>query len=387
MKNKILLLFFVVIPLHTTMLTGCWNYREIDRMTIVAGLAIDKGKNSKYILTAEIVEIGGGKEFKLTSRQITMEGNTMFDAVRNGISIAGRKLYWGHTKVIILSKKIAREGVIKVLDWITRDSETRADVVLLVSEEKSAKDIFAKSKGIEQLISYELETKLKSQKMLSKALTMDVWDFINKLEAPGIVAILPTIHLSINRNQKLSPAIIGTAIFKRDKLIGFLNGEETKNLMFILNEVKGGLFITSLPNGKQRTPVSLEIFKSKTSIQPIFKKNKMGFNIQINTTTALDEINGSIKNIDDKTIKQIEHQAEKDLITRVEESIHHVQTSFGVDIFGFGAKLREENPKLWNQVENRWGKEYFKELAINVNAKVHIKGSGILLDSIEKGDL
>ena len=37
-------------------LCGCWNYKEIDNLAIVAGMAIDKDiKTSNYIVTAKII--------------------------------------------------------------------------------------------------------------------------------------------------------------------------------------------------------------------------------------------------------------------------------------------------------------------------------------------
>lgn len=385
MKNRVASLLFITILLNAALLTGCWNYREIEKMTIVAGLAIDKGKKSKYRLTAEIVDIGGGKEVKPVSRQITLEGDTIFDAVRNEISLAGKKLYFSHTKVVILSKEIAREGALRIVDWINRDSETRADVLLFVSKEKTAADIFKGSGITNQIMSYELADMAKSEHSLSKAPITELWDFVNKIEATGIVATLPTIQFKKNRNEE-SPQIMGTAVFKKDKLLGFLNGEESKDLLFVLNKIKGGLLITNGVVQNEKIPISLEIIKSKTDITPIIKKNSVAFSIHIHTTVVADELTETIKILDMKNVKKMEYYAKKEIETRVEKVIKHVQTSFGVDIFGFGVRLREKNPKIWNQVASRWENDIFKELPVKVTAEVNVKGSGMLSNTIEKGD-
>jgi spore germination protein KC len=384
MKGRSFLLLFLII-LNTFILTGCWNYREVEKLSVVAGVAIDKGKHHKYQITVETVEISGGQEVKQMPHLITIEGDTVFDAVRNEISLTGKKLYWSHTKVVIISKEIAREGILRVIDWFNRDSETRADVLLLVSKGKNASDILKGKATTERMVSFELDDMNKNEKSLSKAPLTDIWKFTNNLELPGIVPALPAVNLKKSNNH-FSPQIEGTAIFSQDKLLGFINGDETKDLLFVLDEVKGGLLNTSGINKLYHTPISLEIFKSKTKTTPVIKKDLITFNVQIDTTVALDELGGSVDLLKDGKLKQLEQHAGKILKTRIEKNIKHIQATYGVDVFGFGEKLREEKPKIWNRVASRWEKDKFKDLKVNVSAKVHIKGSGMLSKPIQIGD-
>lgn len=385
MKSRIYILLPIIILLQTTTMTGCWNYREIDKLTIVAGVAIDKGKNHKYQITIETIEISGAQDAKPVSQQISIEGDTIFDAVRNEISLTGKRLYWSHTKVVILSKEIAKEGILRVVDWFNRDSETRADVLLIVSRESKAKDIFNGNGTTDQIKSFVLAEMLKSEKSLSKAPITELWKFANDLETNGIVAILPSVHLQKN-NGHYSPQISGTAIFSRDKLIGFIDSAETKNMLFAMDEVKGGLLTLNGSSSKYSTPISLEIFNSKTKKKPIIHNGKIDYKINIDTTVSLDEIGGSTNILEVKKIRQLEQQAGYVLKHRVEKCIKHIQSSYGVDVFGFGKQLQKEEPKIWEQVAPRWDKGKFKDIQVNVNTKVHIKGSGMLSKPIQIGD-
>jgi spore germination protein KC len=384
MKSRLFILAPIIILLQTT-LTGCWNYREVDKLAIVAGVAIDKGKKHKYQITVETIEISGGQNVKPVAQQISIEGDTIFDAVRNEISLAGKRLYWSHTKVVILSKEIAKEGILRVVDWFNRDSETRADVLLLVSKEKNAKDIFKGSSTTDQIKSFFLAEMLKNEKSLSKAPITELWKYANDLETNGIVPILPSVHLEKN-DSRYSPQKKGTAIFNRDKLIGFIDSDETKYMLFALDEVKGGLLTISDISSKNSTPISLEIYNSKTKKKPIIHNGKIDYNINIDTTVSLDEIGGSADIFETKKIKQLEQQAGYVLKKRVEKCIKHIQSSYGVDVFGFGKQLLMEEPKLWEQIAPRWEKGKFKDIKVNVNTKVHIKGSGMLSKPIQIGD-
>ena len=55
------------------------------------------------------------------------------------ITLSGKKLYWSHATVIILSKEIASEGILKVIDFYNRDAEAREDIHLVISKEATAK--------------------------------------------------------------------------------------------------------------------------------------------------------------------------------------------------------------------------------------------------------
>ena len=88
--RKIIALLLIV-PLLSS-LCGCWNYRLLEDLGIVAGVAIDKGTDDKFELTMEIADAKSGKERMVDSHIIHSSGNTIFDAVRDGISIIGKKL-------------------------------------------------------------------------------------------------------------------------------------------------------------------------------------------------------------------------------------------------------------------------------------------------------
>ncbi|MBT2736390.1 Ger(x)C family spore germination protein [Bacillus sp. ISL-7] len=382
MKIRKLLWMKFITFLCLILITGCWNYREIDKLAIVAGVAIDKDKNGQYLITAEIVQINSGMEAQST--QITMQGKTIFDAVRNEISLSGSKLYWSHTKAVIISKDIAEEGILRIVDWFNWDSETRADLNLLVSREKTAREVLVGQGVTENIKSFEIDEMLKNEKSLSKAPVTEIWKFINDLEAPGIVAVLPTIKFKKSNQQKL-PQLMGTAMFKKDKLIGFLNPDLTKDMLFVKDEVKGGLIVVGGKEKAIKTPLSLEIFKNETKVEPVFQNQDITFNIKIKTRVALDEFEGRENYTDEEVLKKLESNVEKELKRKVENCIKTVQSEYGVDIFGFGAKIREENPRKWNEIAINWENK-FKDVKVHVTTSVHIKGSGMLADPLEMGD-
>lgn len=382
-KLRITLLTFIIL-LNTIFAAGCWNYREIDKFSIVAGVAVDKGIDKQFQLTVEVIEISSGKEVKMTSKTITAEGKTMFDAARNIISLSGKKLYWSHAKVIILSKEIAGEGVTKVIDWYNRDSETREDVHIMVSEEESAKEIFAGQGTTDDIKSFTLDRIMNNEVSLSKAPTTDILDFDIESKTKGISEIVPAVDLK-KIDGKMIPELMGTAIIKNDKLIGFLNGAETKDLIFIRNKIKGGVLNEDMQVNDKPAFFSLEIFKNKTKITPVVNGSNIVINLNIETTAAIDEIYGIENFFDEGELLRLEQSTENSLRARIESLIMKMQLEYGADIFGFGEKLREDKVKAWNSVGDNW-EETFKYLKVNVKTTVHIKNSAVLSKSLVGSD-
>lgn len=379
-KFRITVLTLIILT-QAIVTTGCWNYREVDQLSIVAGVALDKGINEKYQMTVEIIQAAPGKDTKIESRTITLEGKTVFDAARNIISLSGKKLYWSHAKVIILSKEIASEGVTKAIEWYTRDAETREDVNILISEGTSAKEILVGHGDSKDIQSFILAEIVKNQESLSKAPIMDILKFDIESKTEGTSTVIPVVKL-IEVNGEKTLQIMGTAIIKDDQLVGFLNGEETKDLIFIRNEVVGGLLIVEMQENDELISVSLEIFKNKTKITPVIEEDDIKIKLNIDTTVSIAEINGTENYIDEEGRMKLEQITQELLKERIEALISKIQSEYDADIFGFGAKLREDDVQVWNNVSDYW-EEVFSYMEVNVKTNVHIKSSGIISKYME----
>lgn len=357
-------------------LSGCWNYREVDQILIVAGIAVDKGTDNEYLVTAEIAHISGGIDSKTTSKIITAQGKTMFDAARNMIAFSGKRLYWSHAKVIILSKQIAEEGITKITDWYTRDAETRESVYLLISEGATAKEILEEESITEHIQSFSLGEMVENQVSLSKAPVIDILEYGMRSKGRGMPTIIPCVSLQQMGGEN-PPRVMGTALINKDKLVGFLDGDETKDLNFITDDVKGGILVENMQTEKGPALVSLEIFNSKTKAAPVTEGGEIKIELKLKTTAAIDGIEGMEMKIDENERAKLEERAKNSMKERMEALIKKVQTEYGADIFEFGDKVREEKNEVWKSVENNW-EEVFKELQVTIEIELQIISSGLL---------
>ncbi|WP_053955688.1 Ger(x)C family spore germination protein [Inediibacterium massiliense] len=373
MLKKILL---ISIPL--LLLSGCWNYKDINTTRLVSGMAIDyDSKKDEYITTIEIVNLKAGKRGVMKGQYYQSRGSLPFEGVRDIIMKTGRRLYWTHAKVIIISEEIAKKKMMPILDYMHRDAEFREEIYFIVSKEKTAQEILEKytAEEFSPILSYHMYEGIQSEKNLPKYIGTESWQFIKTLYEEGASTVLPTVE-NVEKNEEIYPILGGVAVFQKDHFVGYLTESETTAFLWAVDRIKGGLVTVDPKVDNQKVNVTLEILKNKTELKPIYKNGEIIMNIEIMTDVNIAEIDGSIDVIGKKGRTVLEKEAEKYIQNQVERVIHKVQKKYNSDIFQFSKKIKNTMPHTWKNIYKEWDK-IFSEIKVNVEVKVHIQGSAL----------
>lgn len=375
-KNILIILNLLILCL---VLTGCWSYREIDSLYIIAGIAIDKiPETDQYNITTELVNIKEN-ELEKNFESILLEntGDSIADAVTNMIRVSGKTPYWAHATTVIISEEVAREGIMPFLDLFTRNQDLRLGINVYISKENSAKKILEVEGFSTDIRSYELAIMADKKELLIKAPTLKIYELVNKLSIPKVHTVLPTIKFFHN-NGKNTNQLAGGAVFSGGKLVGFLDEEETFPYLFIKNQIKAGTINVKTKEKNPYDKIILDIKKNKTKLKPVYKNDKISFDIFIKTDTTIAELTTMTDYISSEGRKTLKKLAEQSLEIQIENHIKDIQKRFGFDIFGFGNIIRQRNPKLWKSIENDWD-SIFKYMEFNVICDIDIKNSGSTL--------
>ncbi|MCY6485190.1 Ger(x)C family spore germination protein [Clostridium aestuarii] len=387
MKKIKEILLVTVIILNVFIFSGCWDYTQIDKLEIVAGIAIDKNENTnEYILTTEVLEpILGARENQLLSKVIQIEGKSLFDSIRNTISKTSKRLYFSHTKVVIISKKIAQTEILPIIDIINRDAELRGDMKILISKEDTAGEILNNLyKKETNIISYDIDKAFTARKSLSKYPEIDVWGFVEELMADGMAPIVPGIQNEV-KDGIPGFKVDGSYAFKRDKSVGCLDGRETKSALWLRDDIKSGAIVVQSDIDGETYKNTLEIFNNKTQIKPIKKNGKIALEINIELDSGIVELDSEKNFIDKKKREILKMDAEKLIKRDIERVIDKAQIEFESDIFGFSSIINREMPKEWKKNKKNWEEE-FKKLDTNVQVKVNIRNSALISKPIKIGE-
>lgn len=373
----------IIIAVNSIFACGCWNYVDLENYLLVTGFSIDKNKaDNKYILTIEVLDFeASGKEAKQTTKFIETDGKTVFEAIRNAVNIVGKKLYWTHADVAILSEEIAKEGIILALDFIFRDPEVKYEMFVFISKEKTAKEILTNKSLISQSSSDSIHNMISEQDKIGKFPKIHVYDLINNLKSGNVY--LPALEVKDIRGKK-STTVTNTAIFDYDKLVGYIDQYQSQALLFVTNGLKGGVITVNMDHSNKTNEISLEIFKSSTKLKPSFNNNKLTMGIDINLQVNIAENATPVSYISGENFLKLKKTSEQKINTLVEKTIRDVQQNYGTDTFGFGKTIKSDNPSLWRNIQKNWNETY-KKSDLDIKVAVKIRNSGFVMKTITTG--
>ena len=366
------------------LLTGCFDRKELNKIGIVLAVALDKDiVTNEIIISCEVVKPyqlgkdgGGGSGSGSSSSPIeivTAKGRTAFDAVRNVSKKLDRKVYFAHNKVIIISEKLAEEGVTPVLDVFIRDPEIRPLVWVLIAKNTEASAILSINHGLDQIQAFYLNEMIKTKWATSEMQIFNILDFYKKLLKSGSNPTTGAVGI-VKENNSPEIILLGTAVFSQDKLIGYLNYKESRGLNWITNEVKGS--IINVPGiTKKDNFIAIEIIRTKSKIIPKVEDGKISFIIEVNELANIGEVQDLTDISDLKIISKLENEEKKVIEEEINKVINKAKYEFKTDIFGFGYSLSRYYPKEWDKVEKSWNKLFIGiQYEVNINLKLRRSG-------------
>ncbi|BDR67877.1 hypothetical protein K144313037_19190 [Clostridium tetani] len=376
-KSKIIVILIIIFS--TISFYGCWDYSEMEDFKHVAGIAVDRDKDkNEYIVTVEILETYPGSK-QLKSHVVQSRDKIIHAAFRDAIKKIGNRLQLSHARVFIVSKDIAREGIVSAIDLINRDVEVRNDMWIAVSKEDLASEILTKSKSEQEIISYDIEAAIKNSAKVGKYIGVETFKLTDTLLTEGVSPILPMVKLA-KKDGDMGFEVSETAVFKGDKIVGELTERETMMLQFFNGKDLEFIFpVDSDDNGT----VSLEILGSKRDIKVNLKEDKIVMNTYIDIDTAISELADSgINYINEEERNKLKNRAEEQIKSDCNLLVEKLKKQYKSDIIGFGKELKKKKPQEWKKVSNNWD-EIFESLDINISVNIDIKYSGLTRKNIE----
>lgn len=389
-RTGLLLSIFIIVAVFVT---GCWSRRELNDLAIAVGLGIDK-VGSKYHVSVQVVEpseVAGNKSSgvaPVTMYQAT--GNTLLEALRKMTTISPRKIYIAHLRVIVFGESLAREGIAEALDFMTREPEIRDDYFIVVAKDAKAMDTLKILTNLEKVPSVRLFSTLDtSEKQWAPTTAVKLDELISDLVSEGKHPVLTGLNVigdaSVGETKKnvetiLSPAELqysGLAVFKKDKLIGWLSNEEGKAYNYINNHVKSTAGSVTCPDGGK---ITLKVTRSNSKIIGSIRDERPIINIEVSTEVNVAEVQCHLDLRNEKNIVEIENRANRKLEGLIDDTISRVKQDYKVDIFGFGEAIHRSNPKEWKKLKKNWD-QTFENIPVNIKVTYEIKRLGKVSNS------
>lgn len=390
MKKILITLSFIFIC------CGCYNYKELNDLAITSAIGIDKSDNG-YKVTAQVVNTqkeGTDNNSSSDPKIIIYEhtSKTVQEAVRYMVLESPKRLYPNHMQVIIISEDVAKDGILKSLDLFFRDSELQKKFYVLISKDVSANQILKTLTPADSIVSSNIKKSLESDSSylgITELVTYD--ELINTYLNPNKEISLPSVTLkgkmkgsdkidNIEQSDSSTKVVLSQiAIFKDDKMIGYLDDKQSIALSFIKGKINNTIIKYKCNGGY----VVVETTNSKSSINV---DNKGNFRIKISGDAAINEVSCDINLENDNSISKINKQVNKEIKKNVNNTIKYVKNNYNSDIFNFLDILYKNQYSLYKKISNDWYKDKFKDskIDIDVDIKVIEKGNTLRVIKNEK---
>ena len=390
MKKLALILTILII---TITLTGCAGYEELNNLSIVTAVAFDK-TDDEYELSFLIANSPkaqtSAKEGEAKTTVYTGKGKTIAEASKDIEQIVPKQVYLGHINVVVISEDIAKDGFLKIADWLLRNPQTRKKFYLLQAKDEKAKNILKIVSPLESFPSQSIATLIESNsETKSIATSITYSNFISQILEKGYDPVLPSITINgsvkegsneknLETTEPESYLMLGPlAIYKGDKLKGFSTEEES----WAINVLKGDSKEINYNVKYQNEDISIETSSLKSTIKILDEKN---IEITISGVGDIYNINNKIDIQDYKEINKIEKAWSSSLKKDLTKVIKKVQNKWQADIFGFGNLIYKNNPNTWKKLEKNWNSKYFPNLNIKVKTNLKIDATGSLINTIKE---
>ena len=358
---KLVLVIILLIPI-----TGCYNYRELDDLGITTAIGVTK-ENNEYKLIIEVLRTEGESDEATEPQYVLFEtkGKTIQEALRNTILESSKRLYINHLSLLIIDETLAKEGIHDIMDLFFRDSESRKQFYVLVSK-VPINELLNTKTLLTNINSKSIFERMKTNDdYLNNVVTITFSKLLTKYVNPNKELVIPSITLeenNITEENEKRIILSDTAIFKDDKLIGYLNNDETLYYNLIEDEVDD-------------TVISIEDNDKYSSVEMNFNNtiidvNNKDINIRIEMFGNIAEMNYDIDLTNPNSITYLEKLYENYLNIEISKIIHKVINEYDTDIFGFKDLIYKNDFKNFNTNIK------LKDLNIIVDTKISIKSKG-----------
>lgn len=416
------LALIVVCTILVATLSSCYDAREIDHVVHVLVIGVDKGVSDKWRLTLQFNNMksgqsgyqqqasGGGDDGDGGSQDgytyVTVDSPSFFTGLDMLNATVPRRLVFTHAGLIIISEELAKDGLLEeYIAPISRFREIRGSAHMVVTKGNALDFIKANAPSIGTTLFKEFQTAITESEntgffphttlsefyeaLLSTQhqpiMTMGAvnqfenfqeqgpkWDNEFKLGGEYLPGQLP-------RYGQNKIEYWGTALFNQDKMVGELNGSESRALLMIRGEFERGFFTVQDPK-KSELIIPLDIKQAKKpKVTVSFDEDIPMVELTLYLEGDLLAIQSRLHYEKDPLLSLLEDTFTEEVENRVNQLINKCK-NLNIDVFRFGDVAVRQFRTIDAWEEYNWNKK-FKDIKVTTKVEFTIKKTGTRIKS------
>lgn len=385
---KLKRLLFILIILSTIFLTGCWSSHEVNTLAIAVCIGIDKTENG-YLVTEQVLNPRAIASKKATAESpvviYTAEGNDLAEIIRRFTTQSSRVLYNADLRMVVFGEDVAKDGIQNILDYFLRNYEYRTDFYFVIAKNSTANEVLGTLTPIELVPGFSMYISLKmSEEKWAAMKSIRIIELVNSIIADGDNPVLTGIEISQDEISPESTDILkqsgeykklkytGLGAFNKDKLVGWLDEDESKGYNYITDNVKNTIEYADYDS---KVKITYEVLNAKSRTKVYFLENKPAIEVKIKTKCNIVIVEGEF----DVSAEENKQILNKLLASKVkllcEKALNKAQKELKTDIFGFGEAIQRKYPKTWKKLKDDWN-DKFTDLPVNITVEAETNQLG-----------
>jgi spore germination protein KC len=368
-------------------LSGCFSQNEISRLSIVMGVGIDEGDApDNYLVTMQVAKAeslksspeGGGASDSKSYSTGQQEAPSIYEALQGIAYKSSRHLYLTHNQVVVVGKAVARKDIMPLLDFFVRDYEGRLNTLLIIADE-TARGILEEETELERLPALHLRDLLSAQRETSVSRSVMLREFLIASLSKTAAPIAPMLELYATEDGKQKARIGNMAVFKQGRMVGELDKQQVRGLLWLTGEVGGGALFVPVLGGS----LGFNLLETYTDIRPRHDGDRFWMQVSIRQVCIINEAM-SVKGLVRVENARVIEEAVKNVIGQAIAEALGQARALNADVFGFGEAIYRAYPTESRQLLENWDSEFIN-LDVDVSIEVTVRSSGSLVEPIEPG--
>lgn len=367
----------IFVLLISFLFSGC-NAKEdqLKDMALAQALGIDF-KDEAYDVAFMIYDLskarGSSAELSGTLTKVFKgSGESVPYAITDLTTLMGKTPYYSHNRVVVVGEEMAQKGLSTVFDFLYRNAEMRPYVLVAIARGEAG-EILGTKFGEALNPAEEIQNVITVGAYYSYVPQVEIVDIAIATLEKTSDSYLPIIEVVKEGEDELVKAS-GTAVFdEKMKLIGELDEEETKGLLWINGEIQYGTLVceTSTQN-----MVSAEIVDANTEVDVSVENGNIKYAIKVSCALNIDQVDGKESNsLSRQQMLEIEQTYAQTIEKQINSAIEKCLGEYKSDVFRFGKRLWQKYPEIYREVSDDW-RERFGELQFEIEVKTQVSKTG-----------
>ena len=393
------------------LISGCYDGEEPDSLAFVVAIGVDKAEEERegYKITfqfANPTQISGGaseeggKPGKESIKNITVPAPSIYSAINQANHMVSKTFTLAHTKLIVFSDEIAKEGIDCFLETVSRSSDIRPNTYFAVS----------KCSAVEFLEEVDPDTEVNPVRYYTMIFENNQSGFVPKNMSQDFYlyhdseeksCIMPLCDKASGENTNdysdtgyqykmgnfeagKAPTggdkgiqVMGMAVFDKDKKISEMKEIETEIYNILTGEYKLG-YVTYYYDKSPDIPITL-IQTQKRTPKIRVKTDTSNPKIEIELYMEADVCSSTPDFSLENDLQNFTEQIKKELKEQIEQFLNETQR-LNTDIVGFGSYAKRNFCNENGFEDYKW-RERYSNAEFDVTICYSIRRTGLMIRS------